>query len=343
MTDAHQMHPSQAYMHLFPCGVGEYGTGKPPASFTNIYCCRVRISYTGVRLHSVISLIGIEFIEDRELTVWDFELPTMMKCYIDLKIEFIDYYGYKAKRLPWRNFYKHNYLKRLEAKKINDEYNTLRYKLLNNSSYGKLLENPHNEVYANTINFEGIIDSDIIEKDIFSQEVNAKYTYIPVGSAIPAYSRVMLIETALLFGWEKVLYFDTDSIFVLYDEVTKRIWESNLINKEDFLGGWGLEEISDRAQFTAPKRYKLESEGEVTIKAGGINFTQYIKERALEENIDWKKYRVDFEEINIISSKWQVQRAYRVKGGTIIDFQLKEIKVPKKYEAIYKNNVENNQ
>ena len=43
--------------------------------------------------------------------------------------------------------------------------------------------------------------------------------------------------------------------------------------------------------------------------------------------------------INIISSKWNVQRAYRVKGGTLIEFQEKEIQVPKKYTEIYERNV----
>jgi hypothetical protein len=49
---------------------------------------------------------------------------------------------------------------------------------------------------------------------------------------------------------------------------------------------------------------------------------------------------VPFDEINIISSKWNVQRAYRVKGGTIIEFQEKEVKIPPKYQEIYERNVE---
>ena len=69
-----------------------------------------------------------------------------------------------------------------------------------------------------------------------------------------------------MFGWKKVVYFDTDSIFIIYDEETKAIWESDKINKKDFLGGWGLEEIIDTAQFTAPKRYKTITNGVSTIK-----------------------------------------------------------------------------
>ena len=35
-------------------------------------------------------MIGLDAIEDFELVVWDFEIPTMKKCYVNLKIEYID-------------------------------------------------------------------------------------------------------------------------------------------------------------------------------------------------------------------------------------------------------------
>ena len=335
--DAHQMHPSSAYLNLFPYGEGEYFTGKPPLG--RICACRIRISYDDVKLHSIIKLIGLDAIEDFELVVWDFEIPTMKKCYVNLKIEYIEGYAYKMRRLPFRRYYAENYNKRLEAKKNKDDFNILYYKLLNNSSYGKLLENPHNVTLINYINEFGIIDS--MQEPKEEIEINARFTYIPVGSCIPAYSRVALIELALKFGWRKILYFDTDSIFFLWDKKTAKVWEQ--VNQEDFLGGWGLEEFIDKAQFTAPKRYKTLTNGKLSVKAGGINFKDwlikngYMTEEEGQERPDISI--VPFEEINIISSKWNVQRAYRVKGGTLIEFQEKEIQVPKKYTEIYERNV----
>lgn len=332
--DKHQMHPSSAYFNLFPYGKGEYFTGKPKLG--RICACRIRISYEAVKLHSIIKLIGLDAIDDFELVVWDFEIPTMKKCYANLEIEYIDGYAYKMKRLPWRKYYSDNYKKRLIAKKNHDDFNILFYKLLNNSSYGKHLEKPHNFTLINTINSFGIIDSIIEEKQ--EVEVNAKYTYLPVGSCIPAYSRVDLIETALLFGWEKITYFDTDSIFCLYDEDTEKVWQG--LNQEDFLGGWGLEEIIDKAQFTAPKRYKTEVNGVLSVKAGGINFGNWLEDNGyIDEEGKPCMASVPFEEINIISSSWQVQRAFRCKGGTLIQFQEKEMQVPSKYEGIYERNV----
>jgi len=347
--DAHQMHPSQCYYKLFPYGKGQYFTGKPPLG--KICCCRVIVSYDDVRLHSIIKLIGIDMVEGRQITIWDFEIPTMKKCYVNLHIEYIDGYAYNMRPFPWRDFYSNNYKERLKAKARHDDFNTLYYKLLNNSSYGKLLEKPHNIIFANTINEAGVIDSDIIEKEPSELEINARYTYLPAGSAIPAYSRVNLIETALKFGWEKICYFDTDSIFCILDDETMKVWET--IDQTDFLGGWGLEEIIDRAQFTAPKRYKVEVNGKTTIKAGGINFDAYkadkidasIAETGLIVGEDERKkmiekYQIPYDEINLVNSSMRVKRAYRVKGGTIIEYQTKEMGVQKKYIDIYNKNKE---
>ena len=341
--DLHQAHPSSAYYNLFPHGVGTYFTGKPP--ILKRCCCRVRISYTSVKLHSVIQLIGLSFVDNKEITIWDFEIPTMMKCYVDLDIQYIDGYAYDMKPLPWRRYYEYNYNKRKEAKARNDEFFTLIYKLWNNSSYGKHLEKPHNDIYENYIDEDGIITSRINEKE--TPLINAKFTYLPVGSCIPAFTRVKLVESALILGWENVVYFDTDSIFFIKNEETMSAWET--LDHTDFLGGWEYVETIDRAQFTAPKRYKIEVNGIAQIKAGGINFDEY-KERvhhdefiAYMEESDTKKealskINLPFDEVNIVSSEWNVQRAYRCKGGTLIHFQPKKMDIQKKYIDIYDKN-----
>ena len=347
--DAHQMHPSSAFLNLFPYGVGKYFKGRNPLGY--ISACRIRISYDDVKLHSIIKLIGLPFITDFELVVWNFEIPTMYKCYVNLKVEYIDGYAYKMRPLPWRRYYADNYYKRLEAKKKKDSFNVLYYKLLNNSSYGKFLEKPHNVIFENIIDDNGIINSKRIPKDEDDIRFNATYTYIPVGSSIPAYSRVALIELALKFGWKNIVYFDTDSIFFLWTPETEKVYKNdNIVDKTDFLGGWALEEMIDKAQFTAPKRYKTETDGKTTIKAGGINFNEYIKRvhneefneiyssGDLTEKEAISQINLPFDEINIVNSSWKVQRAYRVKGGTIIEFQEKDIKVPKKYVDIYERN-----
>ena len=346
-VDFCQHHPSSAFLNLFPYEEGEYFVGKAPLG--RICACRIRISYDDVILHSIIKLIGLPFIEDKEIVVWDFEIPTMYKCYVNLRIEYIDGYAYKMKPLPWRRYYQDNYSLRLEAKARGDAFFTLLYKLWNNSSYGKHLEKPHNETIINIIREDGIIDSEIATKEEI--KINAKYTYLPVGSCIPAYSRVKLIETAFQIDptGKKILYFDTDSIFFIWDKETEKNLYSKCNMKEE-LGGLAIEEFIDRAQFTAPKRYKTETDGKTTIKAGGINFDDFKKrfhnkeyQNAIALGMTNKEaldsIMIPFDEINITNNKLKVQRAYRVKGGTIIEFQEKEISIPDKYIDIYEKNI----
>ena len=353
--DKNSMHPSSAYFNKFAYGKGEYFKGKPTnyADYSN--CCHIKVSFYGVKLHSVIKLIGFQYVDDFELTVWDFEIETMKKCYENLEIEYIDYYRYKKKPLPWRRYYAHCRYALIEAKQKGDLFNTFYNKLLMNSSYGKSLEKAHLEIYENTIDDEGIITSHTTlrtKPEFLTDEqwqlklLNAKYTYLPYGSQIPAYSRCDLIETALKIGYEKVVYFDTDSIFCIDDEET-RANIKKYIKIGDFLGEWKLDKVITRMQVTAPKRYKYQNEKGITkIKAGGINFTEYLEEKARENGLteleDIKeftsKYEFDFNEINIVSSSWLVKRAFRVRGGTIIDLQRKDMSVPKKYLEIYNNN-----
>ena len=364
--DAHSMHPSSAYKYKYPYGTGEYGKGMPIERCQYQYCCHVKVSYDDVILHSVIKLIGIDSIEDYDLYLWDFEIDTMKRCYVNLQIEYIDYYRYKTKPLPWRKFYAWCFNNRLEAKKQNNSFNVLYYKLLMNSSYGKLLERPHLITFMNVINCDGIIDSEIVDKikpnDMTDEQWaekcnNAKYTYIPVGATIPAHSRCTLIDLALKISpsGKDIVYFDTDSIFFIWNQETKANFEK-YTNTNNFLGGWAIEEFLTKAQFTAPKRYKtIDDKGNTTFKMGGFNLNLLKKQKALEmyerqENETDEEYIYNlnnvankitfpFEEINIVNSSYKVQRAYRVKGGTIIDFQTKEIKIPPKYATIYNRNI----
>lgn len=338
--DAHSMHPSSAYLHRFPYGVGEYFEGKPSNYIQYMNCCRVKVSYTGAKLHSVIELINIPFIDDYEITLWDFEIEMMKKCYENLEIEYIDYYRYKHKPLNWKKYYEYCYSERQKAKKNKDEFNKLYYKLLMNSSYGKALEKPHLTTFANIIRDDGIIDSDIIDKTIKDSMklYNAKFTYLPYGSCIPAYSRVALLDLALKLGWEKIVYFDTDSIFFIWDEESEKALYKHC-NLKDELGGWCIEEFIDRAQFTAPKRYKTETDGMATIKMAGINLKMIREEKSKKEDIAIEDVVIAYEEINIVNSSYKVQRAFRCKGGTLIDFQDKEIKVQQKYIDTYKENL----
>ena len=324
--DMHQAHPTSGYLNYFPKGNPIYFKGRPPRGKISI--CHIKISYSWVKLHSVIKLIGKEFAFDEDLYVWTIEIPTILKCYQHCKIEYIDGYAFDVARLPWRRFYEDNYKARAKAKKEGDALEAERRKLLNNSSYGKLLEHGHTEELENVIRLDGVITSVKHEAENPSHE--AKYTYLPIGSCIPAYTRVRLIETALLFGYENITYFDTDSIFVLDTPETRKALKK--VNMADQLGGWGMENDITRSQFAAPKRYKLQEIGargrnflllNNVIKAAGFNF-----------------HDEDFETVDIVEGDYDIQGVEKVKGGTLVIFKTREMKIQPKYSQIYKENVE---
>ena len=336
--DATQMHPTQMVTKQFPYGNGTYFEGVPVPKYNTINCCHIKIGYSGVKLHSCIELIGQEFGEEIELYKWDFEIETMKKVYENLTIEYIDGYNYKIKSLPFKNYIINNLKERLKCKEKGDEFGVLYYKLLNNSAYGKFIEHPHNEIIKNIIGSDGIITSEVEEKDDLYCKDNAKYTYIPVGSCISAYSRSCLIETALKFGYKNVVYFDTDSIYYVINDETEKA--CNSLNHDKWFGGWTIEH-SDiiRFQAAAPKRYKFEDSKKVSfIKMAGVNFKDFISAREKGKEENEKDNQVYYNEINIVNSTFNVQRAYRCKGGTLIEFEKKEISVPKKYQAIYNMN-----
>lgn len=333
--DGRQMHPSSAYLNKFPFGYGRYGKGKPAPSPFFISCCHVKVSYDDVRLHSVIKLIGTPFVTDYELWLWDFEIPTFLKAYVNVKVEYIDYYRYFARELPWKDFYRENFEGREKEKAFGHPDLALRYKLLNNSSYGKLIEHGHQYDRENIITEQGTIDS--IDHENLERPYDGKYTYVPVGACIPAYSRVRLIETALLFGWENVVYFDTDTIVVVDNEKTRKVLATLDFGKH--LGAWGRENDILAAQFAAPKRYKTIEEGKgLVVHAAGFQVKTKVKIGEDDEGNDITR-DVPFEEINIVSSDWLVQRAYRARGGTLIRFQPKRMEVQMKYQELAKRNL----
>lgn len=342
--DVHQMYPSRLYSKLFPYGKGEYFTGKPPIN--KISCCHVRVSYSGVKVYSVIKTINMPIASNLELYLWDFEIVNMFDCYFDLVVEFIDGYAYKKKFLPWRKYYLDNYNKRLRAKKDGNAFLVMLYKLYNNSSYGKLIENPHLTFEENIINNDGLIDSET--RIIEHPRAMAKYAYFPVGCCGTAYARVYLSQSALKIGYQYCLYFDTDSIFFLGTEEAIKNMYNNLSIDEN-LGSWGIEPDIVRGQFTAPKRYKLieiNKSGKEEFNAHTAGFQPFrvegVGEKIGKDGVNqWEiKSKEKYEAFNIIQGKYEIQRARRAKGGTLIITQEKEMSVQEKYSYLYYNNIE---
>lgn len=356
--DIHQAHPNSAYKNPFPYGKGKYFTDWREKYPNSINCLHVKVSYDGVKLHNCIRLIGIDCVDDFDLWLWDFELLQMYHCYENFSAKFIEGYSYKKKYLPWRKFYKDNYEMRKIAKANKDDFEIHQRKLLNNSSYGKLLEHGHHTCFQNIIDLNGCIDS--IEHDstnmkkVDNDEESplfddfAKYTCLQVGSVIPAYTRNYLIDTALKLGWKNIVYFDTDSIFYLDNEETRSNIDKVPIGEE--LGQYGFEADILEGQFSAPKRYKIiEDKGdkvEATYHCAGINFnTKSVRQHdgslkyyCAGIEVSSKDSIPNFDELNIVDGVYDVQCTRRCKGGTLIVMKKKQMGVQLKYQSVFEAN-----
>ena len=343
--DIKQAHPNSAFRHKFPFGKGKYFNSLKDYPSTGMSCLHVKVSYSGVKLHNIIELITLDCIDDYELWLWDFELRQMKECYEDLVVEFIEGYNYQTKMLPWRMFYKDNFELRELAKKRNDLFEVHQRKLLNNSSYGKLLEHGHLFCFENCLDGNGLIDSLIHDSSKGSD--NAKYTCLQVGGVIPAYTRHYLIDTALKLGWENIVYFDTDSIFYIDNEETRENIKKVSIGNN--LGDFSFEPDIVEGQFTAPKRYKIREETDDGIQdtyhCAGINFITKpvnkngtIKYYCAGHEVKSEDDQIPYNELNIVDGEFIVQGTKRVRGGTLIIMQEKKMSVQSKYLEVYNKN-----
>ena len=360
--DIHQAHPNSAYRHKFPYGRGTYFNQWSERPNGGMHCIHVKVSYDGVKLHNCIRLIGIDVVDDYDIYAWDFEIQQMYQCYENFHAEFIEGYNYRTKMLPWRKFYKDNYEMRKIAKKNKDDFEIHQRKLLNNSSYGKLLEHGHRTCFENIIDFDGCIDSierdstpkkrkssDMDIEESLQNDDYAKFTCLQVGGVIPAYTRHYLIETALKLGWKNIVYFDTDSIFYLDNAETRENIKNVAIGEE--LGEYGFENDIINAQFTAPKRYKLteidkDGKKENVYHCAGINFNvksvrQHdgsLKFYCAGHEVNDRDALPTFDELNIIDGVYDIQCTRRCKGGTLIVMKRKEMGVQPKYQHIFDTN-----
>ena len=337
--DAHQMHPSSAYMFKYPYGKGIYfkGNNLPKDNYYQ-YLLRIKVSYTSKKLDCVIKLINVAFCDDYELVVWSFELPNMERCYDNFSYKIIDGYAYKVAFLPWRDYYKENYDKRHLAKLEQDVYMVQRYKDLNNMSYGKLNERQKDISYENYIDELGAINSIEHARTFKTEEkaLNAKYTYLPVGTSVPAHSKVRLINMAFFIGWEYIIYMDTDSLFFLLNERTEEALKK--INLNDELGGWGREADITEAEFSAPKRYKVIEDGKLSVKMAGVNFITDKEHKGMYETPEGTYKPFSLEGVDIDKGRFKTKGSKRAKGGRLIVDRVKALTIQEKYQDRYSNN-----
>lgn len=141
---------------------------------------------------------------------------------------------------------------KIEGKETNNPALEAFAKLVLNSFYGKLASDP-NRIERNLVfNVEGM--ANFINTDVTYQDRN-KY-YKAFASATTAWGRVNLRSTMYKIGFQKVVYFDTDS---LYTTVSSSYIESkcgDILHKSE-LGKWDIEKEYSQIKSIGAKKYMV--------------------------------------------------------------------------------------
>lgn len=133
---------------------------------------------------------------------------------------------------------------------------------------------------------------------------------VPTASYITAYGRIFLAETVNKIGLDKFIYCDTDSIYIVADNIPQSLIDAHLIDKTE-LGKWALEK-----KFTAFKAIKSKCYGVQEVKFTNTDGSPaghngwFTTAAGFTANIDQDNFYTSHSSI--------IQRSKIVNGGKLI-------------------------
>ena len=230
--DEHQAYPSTTIdpKNAFPCGRGEYFKETPPKG--KLCVLHIKATFAECTFNPN-THVDLQFARNVDFYMWDFELPSYIRAYGSFEYKIIDGYAYDIKPFPLKKYFMSNYDKRIAAENAGNWFDALVCKFLNNTSYGKFAEKPFGAQLYYNMGLDAFTAECLAHSD--KPYYGGPFTYPPLASCMSAYARVKLLDTAYEFGIENVLYMATDSLFVLLNEKTQKVWDS--MNHANYLGG----------------------------------------------------------------------------------------------------------
>lgn len=273
--DASQHYPSCQKLYNFPYGEPAYFEGCNHSNKLMARLLHVKLwGWTDTLFHCLPILdqqsVFIAYNRVFEMWVWDFELEMAKVCYTGLEYKILEGYEFKTKPIGWIGYFEENIAMRQIARINNDSFGVALYKLMNNAPIGKFFQKSRAEEYEPYINEQGVTKNKKVSKE---QKAVAGYAYSPLGSYTLARGRWRLFKMAKRFGFENIVYKDTDSLFIISNKKTEAVIK-DMQDRGEFhkgLGGWTLCDRATNGKFIMPKRYSyIDENGEVHTKAAGI-------------------------------------------------------------------------
>lgn len=316
IIDRTQSYPSEMNSSLLPRGCGEHFEGIELGPYIYLYLVRID-SFDFVKIHSLPILMQnhVHFLPEGSepifMWLWSWEYWLAFKCYSGLKATVIEGYRYGRGKCPFWEYVAMNQEKRKALEAKGDNIGAAHIKALNVSIYGKLIQRNSKERILQKMDEEtGVLDTETEER---KKEKEATYIYLPAGSAIPSLARCHMIKTAEKFGFENVMYIETDSLIILDNEKTRAVLDTMELSKD--LNHWHLETFIKEAYFPMAKRYKyLKEDGTSVVKGAGVDVSSFSA--------------TSYESIKITGNKVTMRMKKKARGGTLlvkITKNLKEI------------------
>lgn len=315
ILDRTQSYPSEMKQSRMPRGKGEYFMGYQLLP-KRIHLYHVLIkSFDGVRIHSIPILMQnhIHFMprgmaEPIDAWMWEWEYYQAQITYINIDMEVIEGYAYKHGVCPFWKYVEENQKQRKECELKGDYIGAGHRKALNVSLYGKLIQRDKKQHTTQFLNAEtGILDTETEDRENAKE---ATYIYLPAGSCIPSLARFHMIQLALEFGPENVVYIETDALAVISNERTRAVLDSMELGKE--LGQWHLESNILKAYFPMAKRYKyLTEEGNVVVKGAGLKFDEILG---------------SYDDVKLLGTEVEMRQRKQVSGGMVLAKVRKKLK-----------------
>lgn len=318
VLDRTQSYPSEMKFSKLPRGVGERFSGFETGGGIRLYYVRFN-SFDGVKFHSIPAFMQAHLHFKPEgtdpifLWLWEWEYFFAFDCYINLSADVLGGYLYRKGVCPFGKYVEDNQAKRREFEKAGDYIQAAHLKALNVSLYGKLIQKDATETTEQTFDeATGLAVAEIRERE---EGKESSYTYLPGGSAIPSLARWHLCQLARKFGYNNIVYVETDCLIIIATPETERILRGMELKKE--LGFWHMEATAVEAYFPMAKRYKYRTEeGETVVKGAGLDSASFPGE---------------YEEVKLTGATVVMRQKKPAKGGTLL------VKITKKLKGDRKN------
>lgn len=297
---------SAGFLHPFPVSRGTYGEGEP--DFWNIYkyytirCAIIAevksdttIPFLRLGKHSLYGeplkrtkpYKQNEYLKyiDETMYINSIDLRLVYKYYNVVDIKFDYYWEYETEIGIFDEYIDFWSQKKKEGKKTKNEPLRQVAKLMLNSLTGKFGQNI--DPVETEIGFDE--DKKILTQDNIRMKTEPKMIFMPIISAILAYSREIFLDMTNSYPKEHFFYGDTDSNLLTREAFDKYVDKTKLSDTE--LGLWDIEYKIKKLKILRQKTYMFTTEdNEIIIKCAGA--TPDVKKFITYENFEIGK-RID--------------------------------------------------